>query len=110
MSDSILDRIPVVGGLGYIERVRPLPSTFVATLHVEPENRYFPHAIVVRASGEKVGYVAPEIAREWWEAIRAAAGPVSCPARRARRSDHETSGVQLLLDFTRLELGNGGAG
>jgi hypothetical protein len=64
MPDSIPDRVPVVGGLGYIERVRPLPSSFAATLHVEPENRYFRHAIAVRASGEKVGYVAPEIACE----------------------------------------------
>jgi hypothetical protein len=108
MPDSIPDRVPVVGGLGYIERVRPLPSSFAATLHVEPENRYFRHAIAVRASGEKVGYVAPEIARSWWEAVRDATGGAGCPARRAARTDRETSGVLLLLDFTRLELGSAG--
>jgi hypothetical protein len=107
MSDSILDRIPVVGGLGYIERVRRLPSVFLATLEAEPENRYFPHAIAVAASGEKVGYVAPEVARGWWDTVRGARGPVTCPARRARQSDHETSGVELLLDFTRLQLDTG---
>jgi hypothetical protein len=110
MSDSILERIPVVAGLGYVERVRPLPSSFVATLQVEPENRYFRHAIAVTVNGEKVGYVAPEIARSWWDAIRGATRPVSCPARRASQSDHETSGVELLLDFSRLELERGSAG
>jgi hypothetical protein len=29
---------------------------------------------------------------------------VACPARRGERSDHETSGVELLLDFTALPI------
>ena len=106
MTDSLLRRIPVVGGLGYRERVQRLPSSFVATLAAEPDNRYLPHAIAVLADREKVGYVAPEIARRYFDALRARAAdaPVSCAARRASRSDHETSGVELLLDFTDLPV------
>ena len=91
----------MVGGLGYIEAVRRLPVRFGALLQAEPGNRYFPHAIAVRANGEKVGYVAPEIARRYYEVVREAS-TVECPGRRAGRSDHETSGVELLLDFTQV--------
>jgi len=101
MSDSILDRVPVVGGLGYVEAVRRLPARFRARLQAEPENRYFPHAIAVRVEGEKVGYVAPEVARRYYAGMRDG-GPVECPGRRAARSDHETSGVELLLDFRQV--------
>ncbi len=106
MSDPILRRIPVVGGLGYRERIQRLPSSFIATLVPEPENRYLPCAIAVVADREKVGYVAPEIARRYFEPIRArtAEPPISCAGRRAARSDHETSGVELLLDFTDLPI------
>jgi hypothetical protein len=103
MSD-ILERIPVVGGLGYIERVRRLPSPFTATLVTEPENPYFRHAIAVVGGGEKVGYVAPEVAVRYYEAVTAHPEPVTCPARRATPSDHHTSGVELLLDFRGLAV------
>ena len=102
MSESILRRVPVVAGIAFIEHVRRLPSAFTATLQVEPENRYFRHAIVVIAAGEKVGYVAPEVARSYYERVRDAA-PVTCPGRRGRHIDHESSGVELFLDFTPLE-------
>jgi hypothetical protein len=92
-------RIPVVGGLAYIERVQGQPETFQATLVPEPGNRYFPQAIAVLAGGEKIGYVAPEIAREYFDQL-SASGPVTCPARRAARSDHDSSGVEILLDFS----------
>ena len=87
--------MPVVGGLAYIERVRLLPSSFSATLAPEPDNRYLPHAIAVTVAGEKLGYVAPEVAREYWEVVQAT---IVCPARRGSLADHETSGVELLLD------------
>jgi hypothetical protein len=103
VTDSILQRIPVVAGLAYIEHVRRLPSAFVATLQAEPENRYFRHAIAVVAAGERVGYVAPEIARSYFERVRDAAVPLTCAGRRARHTDHETSGVELFLDFTTLD-------
>ena len=106
MAESILSRIPVVAGLAYIERVRRLPSSFVATLAPEPENRYFRYAIAVQAAGDKVGYVAPEIAVWYYDVIATAVtqGPVTCPARRASIADHETSGVELLLDFSGLPV------
>ncbi len=104
MADSILARIPVVGGLGYIQAVRSLPMPFTATLSVEPENRYFRHAIAVVANGEKVGYVAPEIARRYFEPLRASGTSVACPGRHGSHSDHETSGVELLLDFSQLSV------
>ena len=99
MPDSILERVPVVGGLAYIERIRRLPGAFTAQLEAEPGNRYFRHAIAVVVGGEKVGYIAPEVAVDLFAAVRDAASPVSCPGRRARHSDHETSGVELLVDL-----------
>ena len=102
VTDSILRRIPVVGGLGYIEHVRRLPSAFTATLRIEPENRYFRHAIAVIAAGAKVGYIAPEVARNCFATVAAATGDVICPGRRSAHADHETSGVELFLDFTNV--------
>ena len=104
MPQPILARIPVVAGLAYAERVRQLPSSFVATLTPEPDNRYFPMAVAVVAGGGKVGYLAPEISSGYYEAIAAAPAPVTCPGRRALPSDQETSGVELLLDFTNLNV------
>jgi hypothetical protein len=97
---SVSSRVPVVGGLAYIERVRHLPPTFIATLSVEPGNRYFRHAIVVSSDTGKVGYVAPEIAGRYYDAIKVAETPITCPARRGSPADHETSGVELFLDLT----------
>ena len=107
MAGSLLQRIPVVAGLAYIERVRRLPSSFTATLVLEPGNRYFLHAIAVIASGEKVGYVAPEVARRYFDGVQGSSSPIECPARRATGSDHETSGVELLLDFANLSISPG---
>jgi hypothetical protein len=103
VAESVLRRIPVVAGIAFIEHVRRLPSAFTATLQAEPENRYLPNAIAVIAAGEKVGYVAPEVARSYYERVREAAAPLTCPGRRARHIDHESSGVELFLDFTPLE-------
>jgi hypothetical protein len=105
MPNSVLGRIPVVGGLGYIERVKHLPPAFTAQLVPERDNRYFPHAVAVLVSGEKVGYVAPEICRRYFEALSAHQGePVTCPGRHASIYDHQTSGVELLLDFSNLPV------
>lgn len=101
---SILSRIPVVAGVAYSDRVRRLPQSFTAALAVEPDNRYFQHAIAVLVDGEKVGYVAPEIAASIFESVKSASGPLTCPGRRASRIDHEASGVETLLDFTGLPL------
>jgi HIRAN domain len=98
----VLSRIPVVAGIAYMERVQRLPSSLSVTLTLEPGNRYFPQAIAVVANGDKIGYVAPEVARAYYERIAAASPPVTCTARRASLSDHESSGVELLLDFREL--------
>ena len=92
----------MVGGVAYKEAVSRLPQAFTATLGVEADNRYFLHAIAVSANGEKIGYVAPEVATSWYDAVKAAPAPVTCPARRASESDHETSGVEAILDFSGL--------
>jgi hypothetical protein len=102
--DTVLHRIPVVAGLAYIERVRRLPSSFTATLLPEPGNRYSQNAVAVISGGEKIGYLAPEIARRYFEPLvaRGGATPATCPGRRGSHADHETSGVELLLDFSAL--------
>ena len=97
-------RIPVVGGLGYAERVRCLPSTFTATLVPEPENRYFRTAVAVHVNNEKVGYIAPEVSRGLFETLKSRPQAATCPGRRSCVSDHETSGVELLLDLSDLPL------
>ena len=104
MGDTLLQRIPVVAGLAYIERVRRLPPELTVTLHAERENRYFLHAIAVMANGEKVGYVAPEVSRRYHAPMLAHAGALTCPARRASKWDDQTSGVELVLDFTALPV------
>jgi hypothetical protein len=104
MPDSILNRIPVVAGLAYIEHVRRLPSPFTATLRTEPGNTYFRQAIAVLAGDVKVGYLAPELCRGYYEAIQSSAVPVTCPGRHAPHSDHESSGIEVLLDFSALPL------
>ena len=93
-------RIPVVAGLAYREGLRRRPSSFEVTLVPEPENRFFRHAIAVVAGGDKLGYVAPEVAVRYFESIAAAAVAITCPARRSAPIDHETSGVELFLDFS----------
>jgi hypothetical protein len=99
-------RVPVVGGLAYVERVRQLPDAFTATLITEPENRFFQHAIAVVVDDGKVGYVAPEVAVDVFDTVRAASVPVTCPGRRSLPSDHATSGVELLLDLSGLPTGS----
>lgn len=94
----------MVAGVAYRERVRGLAASFTATLAAEPDNRYFRHAIAVLFQGEKIGYVAPEVAAGIFESINGAPAPVACPARRATAIDHETSGVEILLDFSGLSL------
>lgn len=94
----------MVTGLAFIERLRRLPSPVTVTLEPEAENRYFLHAIAVLAGGEKVGYVAPEVARRYHAPLVAHGAAVTCPARRASLWDHQDSGIELLLDFSALPV------
>ena len=105
MTDRSLKRVPVVAGLAFIERVRGLAQTFTAELACERDHQYFMHPIAVRVGGEKVGYVAPEIARRYYERLlRHEGGVVTCPGRCASAADHATSGVETLLDFRGLPV------
>jgi hypothetical protein len=104
MTDWLQRRIPMVTGLAYTERVLRLPSQLTVTLEPERGNRYFLHAIAVLADGEKVGYVAPEIARRYHAPMLAQMGALTCPARRASAFDHQESGVELILDFAALPV------
>jgi hypothetical protein len=104
MADRVLQRIPMVAGLAYIERLRRLGSPVTVTLQPERENRYFLRAIAVLANDQKVGYVAPEVARRYHAALVMHGSPVTCPAQRGSASDHETSGVDLILDFSALPV------
>lgn len=103
MSD-LLQRVPVVAGCAYIERIRRMPTSMTVTLRPQRDNRYFPHAIAVLARDEKVGYVAPEVARRYHAPLAELLEPLTCPARRGSVIDHETSGVELLLDFSGLSV------
>ena len=101
----LLQRIPVVGGLAYQERVQLLPSSFTAALAPEKDNSYFRHAIAVLVNGGKIGYVAPEIAPHYYQPLLAREDqPVTCPGRRAAPIDREDTGVEVLLDFSALEV------
>jgi hypothetical protein len=105
MAGTVMSRIPVVAGEAYGERVRPLSGTFTARLQPERENRYFPSAIAVLVNDAKVGYVAPEVARQYFEPLLAWSGdPVTCPGRCALVTDRESSGVLVLLDFSNLPV------
>src|SRR5688500_19825133 len=101
---AILSRMRVVGGVAYIEAIRTLPPTFTASLTPEPDNRYFRHAIIVSVRREKVGYVAHEVAAGIFVHVQDAEPRLTCPGRRAAAIDHESSGVELLLDFSALAL------
>ena len=104
---NLQSRVPVVGGLAYVERVRELPPSFQAALLAEPDNRYFRHAIAVVVDGNKVGYIAPEISPDIFDAVRTSAPPLTCQGRRALPSDHATSGVELLLDLSGIPAAAG---
>ena len=106
MRSRVVRRIPVVGGLAYKERVRLLPSSFTAALAPEKNNRYFRHAIAVLVNGEKIGYVAPEIAPHDDDPLLAREGPPpNCPGRRGGgTAERETTGMETVLDFTSLDV------
>jgi hypothetical protein len=95
----VIERVPVVAGVAYLENMRALPETFTVALSAETGNRYFRHAIAVLAGTGKIGYVAPEVAAHYYDTIKASTSPITCQARRGSVFDHETSGVEVLLDM-----------
>ena len=87
---------PLVAGLAFRERLTQLPAEFRATLRVEPENPYNPSAVAVVGPTGKVGYVAPELARELYQKV--AGGEVaSCLVRRGNYSP--TTGILGILEI-----------
>ena len=94
-----ITQIPVAAGPAYAERIQRLPSRFSATLVAEPDNRFNLAAVAVLASGEKIGYLPPEISRHYFESLKGKP-PVECPARRAPLSAHENTGTDVLVDLS----------
>jgi hypothetical protein len=90
--------VPVAAGPAYTEQIQRLPSKFTATLTSEPDNRFNRHAVAVHASGGKIGYLPPEIARRYFESLKGAGA--ECQGRRAPHSSHENTGTEILLDLT----------
>lgn len=96
-----LTHVPVVAGPAYREAIQRLPSKFTATITAEPGNRFNFTAVVVHAGGAKIGYLPPEISREYFGALRDRP-PVECPARHAPLAAHQDTGVDVLLDLTNV--------
>ncbi|HVZ20747.1 MAG TPA: hypothetical protein VG871_06780 [Vicinamibacterales bacterium] len=101
MESQPLAHVPVVAGPAYAENIQRLPSKFTATLQADADNRVSLTAVSVHAGGGKVGYLPPEIARHYFEALKAN-GPLEAPGRRSPLSAHEDTGVDLLLDLTAI--------
>lgn len=99
MSTRPITHVPVAAGPAYAERIQRLHSKFTVTLQAEPDNRFNHAAVAVLADGETIGYLPPEISRHYFESLKGTAG-VACPGRRAPRSAHEDTGVDILLDLT----------
>ena len=91
--------IPVAAGPAYAERIQRLPSRFTATLKAEPDNRFNRAAVAVHASGEKIGYLPPDISRRYFPRLKDGPG-AECPGRRGPVSAHEDSGIDVLLDLS----------
>lgn len=94
-----LTHVPVAAGPAYVEAIQRLPSKFTATLRAESENRFNHAAVAVFCSGEKIGYLPPELSRHYFPALKDAGG-ADCPGRRAPMSAHENTGTDILLDLT----------
>lgn len=77
--------IRIVGTIAYREHWTAIPNSFRASLLAEPDNRYNPKAIAVLFDGRKLGYVPPEVARHYYDAIadaNASLTPASCAVQR----------------------------
>jgi hypothetical protein len=96
-----LAHVPVAAGPAYAEAIQRLPSKFTVLLRAEPDNRFNHTAVVVSASGEKIGYLPPEISRHYFDRLKETPG-LECPGRRAPVSAHEDTGTDILLDLTEV--------
>ena len=94
-----LTHTPVAAGPAYAEAIQRLPSRFAATLRAEPDNRFNHAAVAVLVSGEKIGYLPPDISRHYFDSLKDS-DSVECQGRRAPMSAHENTGTAILLDLT----------
>jgi hypothetical protein len=90
--------VPVAAGPAYAEAIQRLPSKFTAVLRADPDNRFNHAAVMVTVSGEKIGYLPPEISRHYFETLKGT--QAECQGRRAPHSAHENTGTDILLDLT----------
>ena len=107
MAGAPVSRVPTVAGLAFIEAIQPLPESFSATLATDPYNQYNPRAIMVRVGARKIGYVAPEIARQYYDTLKGreeAGEVVQVPARRERSLALNYIGVLVALDLGGLSV------
>ena len=101
---SAASHVAVVATLGYRVDPSALPDAFDATLVVEPDNRYFTHAIAVHGPNGKIGYVAPEGARSRYEAIKAATTPPTCRVTRAGDDRSAQGAIEFYLDLSAFPI------
>ena len=99
MATPPLSHVPVAAGPAYADAIQRLPSKFTVTLRAEPDNRFNHAAVVVLFSGEKIGYLPPDISRHYFPSLKDSGG-ADCPGRRAPMSAHENTGTDILLDLT----------
>lgn len=106
----MLQTIPVVGSLAYPDAVRVLPARFDARVVPEPDNRYNVYALsVTTEDGAKIGYVAPDVARNFYETVLArhkGGSVVRVPARRSEPGARID--VLVLVDLRGLASDPGG--
>ena len=90
---------PVAAGPAYIETIRRLPSTFTATLKIDPDNRFNLTAVAVLAGADKIGYLPADLSRSYFQTVKER-GAIECPGRHAPSSAEENTGVDVLLDLS----------
>ena len=103
---SAASHVALVASLAYRERLAGLPQEFEASLVVEPDNRYFRHAVAVQTAAGKIGYIAREGARSRYDAIVAAStgAPPSCRVRRAGIDRTSQGAIEFYLDLSAFPI------
>ena len=101
---SAASHIAVVSSLAYRAEASAYPAEFDATLVVEPENRYFTHAIAVHGPKGKMGYVAPEGARSRYDVIKAAAAPPTVKVRRGDADRTAQGAIEFYVDLSAFPI------
>jgi hypothetical protein len=62
--------VPVAGSLACRDELDRLPAVFDVTLEPEPDNPYYRQAVAVKAvDGGKIGYLTPDVGRQYFDAL-----------------------------------------